>query len=190
MSLIAAVPDFVAIDFETCNTNRASPIQIGLTRVVNGVPRAPQTSPIMPPPGNRTFDPSLTKIHGLTEADIHGAPEWDEIHQRLIDYVGDLPLVAHNASFERSVIVQSSQSFGFLPRAFDYHCTLSMARRLDPKRAGGPESHKLNVLAERYGIEQLAHHDAGDDALVGAHLALHLLAMPGGEDAFTRAKLK
>ena len=69
-------------------------------------------------------------------------------------------------------------------------CTLSMARRLDPKGPAGPDNHKLDTLAARYRIEQLNHHDAGDDALVGAHLALHLLAMDGGAEAFQRAKLK
>jgi DNA polymerase-3 subunit epsilon len=180
------IPSFVAIDFETCNRARSSPIQIGLTRVVDGVPRAPQVSPVMPPIGFREFEPGLIKIHGLDPSYVHGAPEWDEVHERLVRYVGDLPLVAHSASFERSVINQTSATLGFVAHSFDIHCTLSMARTLDK----AAPNHKLNTLADRYGIEQLAHHDAGDDSLVGARLALHLLAQPGGEAAFEKAKLK
>lgn len=187
---MTTVPDFVAIDFETCNSQRSSPIQIGLTRVIGGVPRVPQVSAIMPPLGRREFDPNIQKVHGLTPQDIHGAPEWPEIHDRLIQYAGDLPLVAHNASFERSVINQTSEMHGFPGHGFTIHCTLLMARRLDPKGPNGPDNHKLDTLAQRYRIEQLNHHDAGDDALVGANLALHLLAMDGGLDAFQRAKLK
>lgn len=188
--MTTTVPDFVAIDFETANSQRSSPIQIGLVRVVGGVARAPQVSTIMPPLGRREFAPANTLVHGLTSADIHGAPEWPEIHRRLQMYVGDLPLVAHNASFERSVIVQTSELHGFLAQAFDYRCTLAMSRRLVPKATGAVDNHKLDTMAAHFGVVQVAHHDAGDDALVGANLALQLLAMPGGMDAFERAKLK
>jgi DNA polymerase III epsilon subunit-like protein len=61
-----------------------------------------------------------------------------------------------------------------------------MARALDKTSP----NHKLDTLADRYGIKQLAHHDAGDDSFVGARLALHLLVMPGELAAFERAKLK
>lgn len=187
---MTGTPDFVAIDFETCNSQRSSPVQVGVVRVVDGVPRKPQVSAIMPPLGKREFDPNIQKVHGLTPQDIHGAPEWPEIHDRLIRYVGDLPLVAHNASFERSVIAQTSDTHGFLAGAFTYHCTLAMSRKLFPKASGAVANHKLDTMAAHLGVVQLNHHDAGDDALVGANLALTLMAMPGGLDAFMQAKLK
>lgn len=187
---MSAVPDFVAIDFETCNTQRSSPIQVGLARVVGGVARAPQVSAIMPPLGRRQFDANIQKVHGLTPQDIHGAPEWPEVLERLVAYVGGLPLVAHNASFERSVITQTSEMHGILAHSFDYHCTLSMSRRLVPKTSGAVLNHKLDTMAAHFGVVQLHHHDAGDDALVGANLALRLLAMPDGADAFESARLK
>lgn len=43
---------------------------------------------------------------------------------------------------------------------------------------------------DRYGIEQLHHHDAGDDALVGARLMQHLLSLPGAEGALARSTLR
>ena len=184
------LPDFVAIDFETANSQRSSPIQVGVCRVVGGVARAPQVLTVMPPLGKREFAPANTLVHGLTPADIHGAPEWPEIHTRIIRYAGDLPLVAHNASFERSVIVQTSNEHAIAPHPFAYHCTLGMSRTLFPKASGVVENHKLNTMAAHLGVEQLHHHDAGDDALVGANVALALLAMPGGLDAFAKAKLK
>ncbi|HWL78062.1 exonuclease domain-containing protein [Microbacterium sp.] len=187
---MTSIPDFVAIDFETANTQRSSPIQVGVVRVVNGVPRKPQVTAIMPPLGRREFDPNIQRVHGLTPQDIHGAPEWPEIHERIARYVGDLPLVAHNAAFERSVITQTSETHGFYANSFDYRCTLAMARRLIPKASGAVENHKLDTMAAHFGIVQLAHHDAGDDALVGANLALALLRMPGGVEAFEKGKLR
>ncbi|SDH49425.1 exonuclease domain-containing protein [Microbacterium sp. 77mftsu3.1] len=187
---LTAVPDFVCIDFETANSSRSSPIQVGLSRVVGGVARAPQVATIMPPMGKREFAPANTLVHGLTAQDIHGAPEWPEIHHRLRVYVGDLPLVAHNASFERSVIVQTSQEHAIAPEPFAYHCTLHMARTLFPKSAGILANHKLDTVAAHLGVQQLNHHDAGDDALVGANIALALMAMPGGLAAFEKALLR
>lgn len=184
------LPDFVAIDFETANSQRSSPIQVGVCRVVDGVARLPQVLTVMPPLGKRDFADANTKVHGLTPADIHGAPEWPEIHRRIMLYAGDLPLVAHNASFERSVIVQTSGEHAMPPHPFAYHCTLAMSRTLFPKASGIVENHKLNTMADYLGVEQLHHHDAGDDALVGANVALKLLALPGGLDAFAKAKLK
>lgn len=184
------IPDFVAIDFETANSQRSSPIQVGVCRVVGGVARLPQVLTIMPPLGKREFAPANTLVHGLTPADIHGAPEWPEIHRRIMLYADEMPLVAHNASFERSVIVQTSAEHALPAHPFVYHCTLAMSRTLVPKSSGLVDNHKLNTMAAHLGVEQLHHHDAGDDALVGANLALKLLALPGGLDAFVKAKLK
>jgi hypothetical protein len=61
-----------------------------------------------------------------------------------------------------------------------------MAQALDK----ASPNHKPDTLADRHKIRQLAHHDAGDDSFVGARLARHLLAMPGGLAASERAKLK
>lgn len=182
---------FVAIDFETAQKKRASPIQIGVVRVIDGVIGTPQTSYVMPPLGFRTFDPELIGIHGITPPDIQGAPEWPDILARLDRFTigpdgSRLPLVAHNASFERSVIRQTSAEYGLDDLDLTYLCTVKAARTLDPDSP----NHKLDTLATRYGVAQVAHHDAGDDARVGALLALHLLSLPGGEAGLRQAALR
>ncbi|HTN58954.1 MAG TPA: exonuclease domain-containing protein [Protaetiibacter sp.] len=183
--------NFVAIDFETAQKRRASPIQIGVVRVIDAVIGTAQSSFVMPPQGFRDFDPELIAIHGITPPDIQGAPEWPEILRRLDRFTtapdgSRLPLVAHNASFERSVIRQTSAEYGLDDLGLSYLCTVKAARLLDP----GSPNHKLATLAERYGIAQVSHHDAGDDARVGALLALHLLGLPGGADGMRRAELR
>lgn len=110
-------------------------------------------------------------MHGIRDRDIVGAPEWPNILERLVTFAQGLPLVAHNASFERSVIVQTSQLLGLPVPDFAYLCTVELAKAADP----GAPNHKLDTLAARYGIEQHSHHDAGEDAYVGAQLALALL---------------
>lgn len=170
----------VAIDFETANRSRASVIQVGVARVIDDVVYEPHSSFVMPPPGHRRFDPSLIPIHGLTPDMVRDAPEWPEVLERIVrfaTYRGEmLPLVAHNAPFERSVISRASEAHGLPSPPFRYLCTLKLARAVDPNSP----NHKLNVLAERHGVTQVHHHDAGDDAYVCAKLALRLLALPGG----------
>lgn len=175
------IPDFVAIDFETANPRRASAIQIGIVRVIGGVVQEPFTSPVLPPLGFREFREDQARIHGLGESYIVGAPAWREIHDRIVRFADGLPLVAHNASFERSVINAASLESGFTPHPFDYVCTLKMARRMLPEQ----DKHRLDTLAELFGIRQERHHDAGDDARVGAELALALVQRDGGERLFS-----
>lgn len=182
-----STPDFVSIDFETASQQRASPIQVGVVMVLDGQLGDPFTLAIMPPEGYRRFAPEIVAVHGLGPESIVGAPEWADVLGRIDRFTtaagrGRLPLVAHNATFERSVISKTSEVLGLTAPAFDYRCTLRMARAHDRTSP----NHRLDTLAQRYGLGQSRHHDAGDDALVGARLALHLL---GGGANWTNARL-
>lgn len=166
---------FLAIDFETCMAQRASPIQIGVVRVIDGVVGRTNTSPIMPPPGFRTFERGAQRIHGLTPDYIAGAPEWPAILARIVRIATDatgalLPLVAHNASFERSVIVKTTEAVGMPLPDFTYFDTVLYARQELPDVA----NHKLNTLVEHLGLGPFQHHDAGEDARLTARLLLTL----------------
>lgn len=170
-----APTSFVAIDFETANPSRSSPIQIGIVRVLGGVLGEPFTVPIMPPEGHRRFAPSNQRIHGLGPAYIHGAPEWPAILERLIRFTTSatgqrLELVAHNAAFEKSVIEKTSQECGIDIPDFRYFCTVKHSRKVLPHLP----QHKLDVIARYYGLPDFAHHDAGADAFTGAQITLRL----------------
>lgn len=167
--------DFVAIDFETANAKRGSVIQIGLTRVRNGVIGKTACEPIMPPPGLGNFAHRNIAVHGLTSGYIRGAQPWPEILKRLVKFAGDLPLVAHNASVERSCIVQASEGFEVEYPDFTYLCTQAMAK----KRVPDAPSFGLDPLAEHLSLPSFNHHDAGADALATAHLVLTVAEQHG-----------
>lgn len=174
-----ALPDsFVAIDFELANPRRSSPIQVGVTRVLDGRVGRAHMSAITPPAGHDEFDWRTQRVHGLTPADIAGAPEWATVLARIDRFTTPgggrrLPLVAHNASVERSVIVQTSAAVRIQAPEFEYIDTVKLARQLDP----AAPNHKLDTLAERYGLGVFLHHDAGADAAVTALLLLHLASI-------------
>ncbi len=97
----------------------------------------------------RDIDPEASRVHGLTRADLRGKPRFAEIADELLAFLGDDPLVAHNAPFD----------FGFLDAelarlrrpALDRERmvdTLAMAKARFP---GLPNS--LDALCRRFGID-------------------------------------
>lgn len=170
--------DFVAIDFETANPKRASVIQIGLAKVRDGQIIKKACTMVFPPRNFTAFAERNIAVHGLTPKDIHGAPYWPEILDRLVKFTGDLPLVAHNAPFERSVIVAASEAEGLEVPDFRYCCTQKLAQRLLPEAP----SYKLDLLTGYLGLPAFGHHDAGDDAVACAELALAIARHAGITD--------
>ncbi|WP_159599313.1 3'-5' exonuclease [Agromyces humi] len=163
---------FVAIDFETANSARGSVCQIGVTKVVDGEVVKTSSVFVTPPVGRAYFAPANVAVHGITASDVVGAPEWPEVLRRLVKFSrdGELPLVAHNASFERSCIDQASAAVKVDVPPFRYFCTLQQARRT----FRNAPSHKLDKVARMLDLPTFKHHDAGEDALVGAKVALGL----------------
>lgn len=178
---MVAPRSFVSIDFETANPSRASVIQIGVTRVIDGVIGTPHTSPVRPPDGHRAWSPGQFKVHGLPTSYIVGAPEWPDVMGRLVRLASMsdgtvLPLVAHNAAFEKSVINKTSEVTGVTSPwgDQDYFCTVKYARQQLPDLP----RHRLDALVEHFGLGPFTHHDAGEDAAMTARV-LHALQAVG-----------
>jgi DNA polymerase-3 subunit epsilon len=162
--------NFIALDFETANPKRGSVIQLGIARILDGVVTKTATTFVTPPPGLQRFDYHTTKVHGIKAQDVYGAPTWPEILERIIKFSGDLPLVGHNVSVERSVIVQASEAHGIVPPEFRYFCTLKVARQVYVNEP----SHSLGKLSASLGMPSFEHHDAGADAVASANLLLKM----------------
>ncbi|QOT19391.1 3'-5' exonuclease [Paenarthrobacter sp. YJN-5] len=170
--------DFVAIDFELANPKHSSICQIGLVKVRDGVLGKTHTHYVMPPPGHQNFGQRQIDVHGITRRMIDGADGWDLMLPRLEAFAGDLPLVAHNVTAERSMIRQTTEAAGLDLPDFTYYCTQRAAQLHIPDQ--GP--FRLNVLVERLGLPPLQHHDAGEDAAAAAHLAVKLALITGISD--------
>ncbi len=54
----------------------------------------------------RDMPPEAEKIHGLSSAFLRGKPRFEhpEVAEAFLEFVGDAPLIAHNAGFDRSFI--------------------------------------------------------------------------------------
>lgn len=167
--------DFVAIDFETANRSRASICAVGVASVEDGEVVAARSWLIRPLPtvGGGQFDYWNIRVHGITPDMVADAPTFDELYPEILAVVGDRPLVAHNASFDRGCMTATCAETRLPAPVNPWKCTMLTARRLLP----GLPNHKLPTVARALGVRQEHHHDAGDDALVAARIHIALAAL-------------
>lgn len=170
--------NFVAVDFETSNSNHASVCQIGVARILDGAVTKRATKFVLPPEGHREFGYYNIKTHGITASMVADAPGWEEFLPRLIKFAGDLPLVGHNVAVERSIIRKATAAIGEDEPYFEYLCTQKLATKLLPDAP----SYKLNRLVEEFDLPAFQHHDAGEDAVAAANLVIHIAEQTGLND--------
>ncbi len=156
--------NFTVIDFETANSHRSSVCALGLTVVRNGN-IVEKKAWLVRPKINR-FNGMNIGIHGIRPEDVEFEPEFDELYHKTIkDYlVGEL-VVAHNASFDMSVLRHVLDAYNIEYPSFDYVCTVKLAQKHWPHLP----NHKLNTVSEYLGFS-FKHHDALDDTLACANI--------------------
>ncbi|ANY69748.1 hypothetical protein BBD42_27080 [Paenibacillus sp. BIHB 4019] len=159
--------DFVAIDFETANSNRSSACAVGIVEVQGGKIVFEQVWLINP---QQHFDRMNIEIHGITPAMVADSPTFSELWPVLEPLLNNKQVVAHNASFDMSVLRYCLDDAALPYPAFHYYCTYQLSKKLLPDMP----SYRLNVLAGHYQIP-LNHHDALDDARAAALILARLL---------------
>ena len=100
----------------------------------------------------------ITRLTGITQAEIdrHGVPVV-RAFSSFLEFVEDLPVFFHNASFDRRFLGAAADQTG-LPFANPTHCTLALARRAWPELP----SHKLEILARHVGASDPTHRALAD----------------------------
>lgn len=161
---------FVAIDVETANRERTSICSIGAVKVTDGIITDSRYSLVCPEP--EWYSRYNTAVHGLTEEDTWDAPNFASVWKELQPWIGDLPLVAHNAPFDYGCIRAACRMYG-LDEPEPFQCTLAAARKAIPR--GMCPSKSLDMLCEFFGIPLENHHDALSDATACAKLGIILL---------------
>jgi DNA polymerase-3 subunit epsilon len=158
--------NFVTIDFETAKKSHESACSVGLVKYKSGKAVDTYYSLIRPP--ELYIRPDFTEIHGLTVDDVKDAPVFADLWDSEIrPFIGGLPLAAHNAPFDMSVLCAVLEWYGLETPALPYFCTRNLARRTWP----GLSSFKLTALAENFDIVYNAH-NALDDAMTCGRLVL------------------
>ncbi|MEI4769111.1 exonuclease domain-containing protein [Psychrobacillus sp. FJAT-51614] len=159
--------DFVAIDFETANSFRTSVCSIGIVQVKNGEIKEEIHTLINP---LSEFNYYNTKIHGITEDMVISAPTFEEYWPSFKEFVDNQMIIAHNASFDISVLRASLNNFHESYPNFQYGCSYQIAKKVWPNLY----NHKLSTVSNYLGIS-LRHHDALEDARAAALITLEAL---------------
>ena len=112
----------------------------------------------------------ITQLTGITNAMVAAAPPAEQVMGEARRFVGDAPMVAHNAAFDRKFWVAELARAGLdAPQAFA--CTVLLSRRLIPQAP----SHKLGSLISFLGLPPAGRaHRALADAEMAASLLAHL----------------
>ncbi len=113
-----------------------------------------------------------TDIHGIRDEDVKGKPFLNEILPQFKEFVGDLPLIAHNAKFDAGFLVFAAHQLGFELTKNDFYCTVKASRTAFPEMP----NHKLGTVAQELGLPLENHHRATDDAMASLLLFNKALA--------------
>ncbi|WP_164118561.1 DNA polymerase III subunit epsilon [Sphingorhabdus sp. Alg239-R122] len=123
----------------------------------------------------RDMPKSAEEIHGLSDIFLSDKPLFADKADELLEFLGDAPLVAHNATFDFGFINAELERAGKTAIAMDRMVdTLAMAR---VKHPGAKLS--LDALCTRYGIDRS--HRVKHGALLDAELLAQLyIELTGG----------
>ncbi len=113
----------------------------------------------------------ITQLTGITQEMVAGAPKEKEAVEMFMKFCGDAPVVAHNAKFDMSFItaVSDRHRIGYRPHSID---TLAMCQSL----ISNIKNHKLDTVAEYFGLGDFNHHRANEDARMLSMIYQKLIA--------------
>lgn len=104
---------------------------------------------------------SSIAIHGITQDMVEDAPTENDVMPKILEFIGDYPIVAHNAIFDYTFLNEASLRVtgkGIENPRID---TQQMFKEVYPEL----ESHGLEALTNKFNVELNNHHRAMADAM-------------------------
>lgn len=174
--------DFVVFDIETTGFSPVNNkiIEIGAVKIRQGE-ITDRFSVFVNPGVPIPFE--IEKLTSINDSMVMDAPPIEVILPQFLNFCQDAVLVAHNANFDMSFIMENAKRQG-LSRKFTFVDTLGIARVLLTHQA----KHTLDAVAKTLSISLENHHRAVDDAECTAHIFLKFSAMlrERGADTLSR----
>jgi len=166
----------VALDTETTGLRYDQGdrvIEIGAVEVIGNKVTGVNFRRLINP--GRPIPPASTNVHGITDDDVRNEPKIDKVADELLAFIGDSPLVIHNAAFDVGFLDHEFTRFLNRPpfseglRVID---TLLLARKKFPTR-----STTLDALCDRFEVDRSrrTQHGALLDSELLAEVFLHLI---------------
>ena len=155
----------IVFDTETTGLNPITGdrlVEIGCIELVNRVETGRSFHAYFNP--QRSMPIEAEQIHGLSDRFLSDKPMFAAKAAELLEFLGECPLVAHNASFDFGFLNAELKLCGLPPISLDRMVdTVPMARKLHPGA-----KHSLDALCSRYGIDRS--HRVKHGALLDAQL--------------------
>ena len=120
----------------------------------------------------RSIPQASEAIHGISAQMLQGQPNISVVLPAFHAFAADSVLVAHNAAFDMRFLQLKEAATGL---RFDQPVldTLLLSALIHPQQ----ESHRLEAIAQRFGVQVQGRHTGLGDALVTAEVFLHLLPL-------------
>ena len=140
---------FVVFDTETTGFNPGlgdSMIEIGGVKIHNGevVDRFDE----LINPGH-PIDEAITRVTDISDDDVKDADNEENVTKRFKDWIGSLPLVAHNARFDKNMLDMAYYKYGLGKLENPIIDTLMLSRVINRDL----KKHSLKALGKFYGID-------------------------------------
>lgn len=166
---------FVAFDTETTglSTETDDVVQVGAVRVLNGRIVEGEHMDVYVDP-KRPIPPASTRIHGVSDADVAGAPDISDASRALHRLAEGAVLVAHNATFDLAFLRRAEASAGVR-----WSNPVLDTVLLSAIVFGVTEKHSLDDLCDRLSIiiPPELRHTAHGDALATAEALIRLVPL-------------
>lgn len=166
----------IVFDTETTGLSFSSGdrlVEIGCIEIINRVPTGEHFHVYLNP--ERPMPQEAYAVHGLSDAFLADKRLFVDHVDDLLAFIGDSPLVAHNASFDFGFVNGELKRCGRRPLSLDRMIdTLVIARARHPGA-----KHSLDALCSRYGIDR-SHRVVHGALLDAALLAQVYVELTGG----------
>lgn len=159
--------EFIALDFETANGQPASVCSVGMVKVQGNMMTETFYTLVNP---ETYFSKGNIAVHGIKPEDVVDAPIFPDVFPHMMDFIGDLPVVAHFARFDMNVLYQSIERYNLELPTMPYFCSCNMARKTVKNH-----SYSLKNMMKFYDLDFHGHHHALNDAKASAMITLRLL---------------
>ncbi|UWQ34888.1 3'-5' exonuclease [Leisingera sp. M527] len=166
---------YVIFDTETTGLlpHKDEIVQIGALRMVRGRIIASEAFETLVDPG-RPIPAASTKVHGVSDAMVQGAPDIAEAARAFHRFASDAVIVAHNAPFDMAFLHRHAKRTGV---SWDQPVLDTVL--LSAVLFGASQNHTLDALCERLDvtIQPALRHTAMGDARATAEVFCKMLAM-------------
>ena len=150
-------------------------IEVGCIEIEDLLPTGRTFHTLVNP--ERLIPPDAIRVHGITDDKVRDAPKFHEVVHDLMGFIGDAPVIAHNAQFDRNFIDHECGRCGHaLIEETRWIDTLQLAQMRFPGMANS-----LDALCKRFKISLVERTLHG--ALIDARLLAEVyLELKGGKE--------